>query len=228
MSLTFLSIGPAKNGTSSVFKMLSKHPRIIQSKTKEPYYSGYIINRNLKSYLNLFNFENIKDEKEYVLMTAELHTKTYIDSDYTKIPNVSQFKFLFLVRNMFDFFLSFLLHSYHKDNLCLIDLAIKRKYFYYKFLKDISNKIGRENILIMNINDVNNNQSEIYKFLNINSNYKFELPKLNPNPYINKIPYLISRNYIKNAINDKCDLLLKLFLDEIYKIEKEFNFKIEL
>jgi hypothetical protein len=221
---TYLNIGPAKNGTTSFFKMLSNHPQIHPSKVKEPGWFGYNINENYNKFLELWDFNNINYSRNYILFTGEVMRLKYLKSDYLKLPNIKKFKFIFILRNFNDYLLSFIFHNYVLTNIIDVDWYIKKNIFYYEYLENISKKIGKENILIIHLNEIESNQTKIYDFLEIDNHYKFKLEHINPN---SESTVLYKKELVRYYINKKHDILSKIYLDEFYKIQEFFNIDLD-
>jgi hypothetical protein len=221
---TYLSVGPAKNGTSSFFKMLSQHPQMYPSKYKDPCFEGYIIYEDYNKFLNLWDFKKIDYSKKHILFSGEVKRDIYLKSDYLKLPNIKKTKYIFILRKFIDNFISLLFHDYILTNKIDVDYYIKKNFFYFDYLKNISKKIGKENIFFIRFDEIESKQSEIYDFLEIDNQYKFTYPFVQSNPGSKEI---FKRNLTKHYFNKKCDILLKIFLNELYKIQKEFNIDLD-
>jgi hypothetical protein len=94
-------IGAMKSGTTSLFEILSQHPEVCPSKTKEPDY--FIKNRDnasLEKYLALWNWEI--DKHSIAIESSVAYTKApFIQGVPERIhkSKLGQYRFIYMLRN---------------------------------------------------------------------------------------------------------------------------------
>ncbi len=153
----------------SLWVFLNLHNQIISSKLKE---SVDIL--GWKSILD--EWPDLKNDNVYLEATPHLFTKTkYNFSNIRKFLPFNRFCAICVLRNHIDYLVSLVT----KDGFYALDKYIASGGLYAKQLDMLSNTIGRENMFIVHLKDIEKKQSSIYKFLNLKSDISFEFPYLN-------------------------------------------------
>ena len=205
MDLVFF--GTPKTATTSLFHMLSYHPEISTSDEKE--YFNSLVKKDMSKHLSVdydipydISVFNI-NHKTKVLMDGTSNLFTFVNEGLldkikakTKVENI---KCIYVLRNPIDRFLSsinfqtqlfesgdsyerFPNKQMFKDgklifNRCLLLWLIARSDI--NNLYSIETVFSRENMFICKLKDLKESQKKMYKFLNIDDTYHFDLPELN-------------------------------------------------
>lgn len=189
MRVDFIIPGAMKCGTTTLAKILSKHPEISFCKKKEPQFFAYTTDwkKDIEDYHALYR------QKEGVIYgeastnytkypDGSLNTNVYKHYNYELWNLIYEYnpgmKFVYLVRNPMDRIISQYIHLYirgftelslEKAVLKLPDLMNTSRY--YAQISPFINKFGIENVLIVDFDDlVGNTKSTIHlicSFLNI-------------------------------------------------------------
>ncbi len=172
-------IGAQKCGTGTLFRMLSKHPKLVRSYPKEPQYFS-----NLESTTpDLDYYHGLFEKKDGALYYEASTTYTFYPSRNLKIWDVlyeynPNLKFIYIVRHPIDRIISSYMHSYLRG---YIDMSIERAVIrkrnfiditrYYTQISPYIRKFGPEKILILDFDDLTDYPEETLKkasdFLNI-------------------------------------------------------------
>lgn len=153
---TLLSISPAKNGTTSMFNFLSKHPEIITTKIKEPQNSG-----------NSWQYP----DKYYSIFTAFPDNGLFLDGTPNIFFDLDKFHFDKIKDKLIfnNFKLIYILRPYHKyfvSTVCEGE-TFSKHFLYSDQLQRTERMIGIENIYVDNLVNIENDQEKLWKFLNI-------------------------------------------------------------
>jgi len=158
-------LGAQKCGTTTLAQILRSHPSIVMSKGKEPHFFSTTSDwkREIEDYHALF------DQQENVLYFEASVTYTFYpllnlgiwDDLYNYNPDM---KFIYIVRNPIDRVISSYMHQYVKGftDLPIEQALIKERYYteltrYYTQISPFIEKFGRENILIIDFDELAEN-----------------------------------------------------------------------
>ena len=185
-------IGAMKCGTTSLFEYLAQHPQISPCTQKEPnFFSNEDRwNRGFEWYFNLWEWQpsTHKIALEASVNYSKIHRFPYAASRIASLNATC--KFIYIVRDPLDRIESHYVHGVanrwegcdgksikNKTIIELEDLIETSKYA--KQLTPYTQLFSKENILIVSFEDLKNNRRDllkrVYNFLNIQSNYEFEL-----------------------------------------------------
>ena len=202
----FLCIGAPKSGTTSLYDLLKQHKDVFLPSFKEPHFFGSDLKRKNDAYdLTLKDYENLFNTNKKIIGEAStfyLFSKKAAKEIYNYNPNA---KIIIMLRDLVDLVHS--LHSQFvfsgdeivEDFSKALELEESRlngnnipnqttvvnKLYYIKNILSVPNNIksyislfGIENIKFIQLKDIKENPSTIYKeildFLNIDSSFKID------------------------------------------------------
>jgi len=173
-------IGSQKCGTSTLFDILNAHPKLIGCSEKEPdfFSDSPDWEENLNDYEALFpasgkgclSFEGSTSYTFYPFNNLDIW-----ESIYKYNPNM---KFIYLVRRPVDRIISSYMHNYERGytSSSLSDALIKERFYidttrYATQINPFINRFGKDNVLIIDFDDLNKSRSnalrDISQLLNI-------------------------------------------------------------
>ena len=179
MKVNFMIIGAQKCGTSTLFDILADHPSVVACAQKEPLFfsDSKDWKKELQNYEKLFDSENCK------LLFEASTTYTFYPLRNLEIWNDifeynPDMKFLYLVRNPIDRIISSYMHTYQRGyiDLSIEEALIANRLFidvsrYYTQISPYIKRFGRNNILLIDFDDLNNKRKDtlhtISEFLGI-------------------------------------------------------------
>jgi len=172
-------IGAQKCATSTLFNLLKAHPSIVGSSQKEPNF--FIFSKNWKR--ELPGYEKLFDQKDGVLyFEASVSYTAYHLRNLEIWNDIFEYnpdmKFIYIVRNPIDRIVSNYMHSYETGtiNYLIEDVLRKGRTLidatrYYTQINPYIKKFGRDNVLIIEFDDVNKKRTStlqtISKFLGV-------------------------------------------------------------
>ena len=173
-------IGSQKCGTSTLFDILNGHPKLIGCSEKEPdfFSDSPDWKSNLDDYEALFPASS-KDSLFFEGSTSytfyPFNNLDIWESIYKYNPNM---KFIYLVRRPVDRIISSYMHNYERGytSSSFADALIKERFYidttrYATQINPFINRFGKDNILIIDFDDLNRSRSnvlrEISRLLNV-------------------------------------------------------------
>jgi len=176
---TFLMIGPGKSGTTWMYKMLSQHPEICVSKTKETLFFQDYFKKGIKWYERFFKhchgFQVIGEFSNTYFWSPVVPQRIY----RTFKNNI---KLITCLRNPIDYIFSvYLFMAKHGlTNLTFEEalekeVEMKKRFLFYKCLKGYMDVFSRENICILIFDDLCKDPvtflKKIYEFLQVDKSF---------------------------------------------------------
>lgn len=167
-------VGSRKCGTTSLANLLASHKDISLSKDKEPNYFNNTISKDLESYHTLFDWSKKIQIEASTSYTSDLKKSRSINEEIKKY-NPSA-KIIYIVRNPLERIKSHYRMSYERGDLHapLDDALLSHQLLidcskYYSHIKNYITSWGRDNILIINNEELNSSLTEksLIKFLNL-------------------------------------------------------------
>ncbi len=170
MKVDFMIIGAMKSGTSTLAAALSRHPEISFCSKKEPHYFSLGDNnwkKNLDQYHSLFEKREgvIYGEGSTTYSMLPDHNQEIWNRLYEYNPNL---KFIYIMRNPVERCISQYKHMYLRR---YIKLPIEDAIFkvativnnsrYYMQVSPYIEKFGIDNVLLIDFDDLQLNQSEL-------------------------------------------------------------------
>lgn len=247
-------IGASKTGSNSIWAMMRKHPQISTSFPKEPLQftmikkDKYIIPYTEYDFSNYTDYYNIND-KTKVLFDFTVNVLFYVKNIVTRLyqqPYVENVCCIYVYRNTIDKFFSavndltrlYLVRKSYKykpkflnENLTInnehLTRWVKDEGDQYNFLCRIESQLGKGNTLIIPLSEVEDRQNEMYDFLEVNNQYKFQLKKLNQ--YKDSKKNVLSLKVNLNVIRwfkDNFDMMKKLSKENERMIHKKWGIKL--
>jgi hypothetical protein len=169
MKVDFLIVGAQKCGTSTLFSLLNDHPGLQGCSDKEPGFFSNIEDwrSHIDSYHSLFTQ---RDDVQYfeastIYTFYPLRKLNIWDNVFDYNPNM---KIIYLVRNPIERIVSSWMHTYEmgwEDDPLEKAIVNNRLYTditrYYTQISPWITKFGREQVLILDFNDLVLNQSQL-------------------------------------------------------------------
>lgn len=163
-------IGAGKSGTTSLFSLLDQHPDLVGAKNKEPHF--FSTHPNWRE--AIAEYKNQYEVKEGALYFEGSTTYSFFphrnltvwDDIYEYNPEM---KFIYMVRNPIDRFISHYMHSYERGFLdnTLTDNLMNREILdvtrYATQVLPYIEKFGRENVLLLDFDDFKKNPENILR-----------------------------------------------------------------
>jgi hypothetical protein len=162
MKVNLMIIGAMKSGTTTLSRILEKHPEVTFCTKKEPDF--FSTNKDWKK--NITSYHDLFDHNKNARIIAEGSTS------YTKYPEYNleiwndiheyneKMKFIYIVRNPFDRIISHYMHAFERGYIndsiddAIINyspLIINSRYFTQ--IKPYIDAFGRNNVLIIDFSD---------------------------------------------------------------------------
>ncbi len=163
MKVNFMIIGAQKCATSTLFNILKTHPSMVGSSQKEPNF--FSLSKNWKR--ELPDYEKLFDQKDGVLyFEASVSYSAYHLRNLEIWNDIFEYnpdmKFIYMVRNPIDRIVSNYMHSYEMGyiNYSIEDILRKGRLLidatrYYTQVNPYIQKFGRDNVLIIEFDDLN-------------------------------------------------------------------------
>lgn len=193
MKPTFIIIGAARSGTTSLFNYLEEHPEVFMSQIKEiNYFSNPIYNKKGDDWY-LSHFENSK-----MKAIGEASTSYTVAHELPNIPQkifdtLGSIKLIYILRDPIDRLIS---HYTHRVHRCLIndplsdviksnDPMLKQGCYNFQ-IEQFLKCFPRENLHILTVSelkdDPSNTVNKLYEFLDLTPNlYQPDLTKKHNN-----------------------------------------------
>ena len=160
---TLLNIHFSSCASTSLFRLLGNHPQIVPSKIKEP-----VEDIGWENYYDQWD----NDFKDNIYLDGT--PKLFLKYDFEKQNLLfDRFCVICVLRNHIDYISSRMTVEQTQRQLN----AVKYDLF-HDHLDNLVKAVGRENMFIVNMKDIEENQKDIYEFLNISKDYFFKLPWL--------------------------------------------------
>lgn len=230
-------VGAPKAGTTFLFEKLKDHPDLFFPKIKElNHFSADILKK--RSYYKDYKIED--REKYLAFYKSAVKEKYLIDASvsYFAFPEIPkkikkfnpQAKIVIITRNPLDRAFS----HYQMDKrmgyakLNFKEYLDKNKFpfhyhqyiengLYMKYLSGYIELFGRENVLVLKLEDLNNDIYKFYSFLRITSDFEVARKEIIVNP--NKSP----KNFIATQLQRNRDLVSKLKMIVPRSFVKKFD-----
>ncbi|MEM8857061.1 MAG: sulfotransferase [Chloroflexota bacterium] len=182
MKVDFMILGAQKCGTTTLFDILNTHPNISGSSPKEPHFFSTTPDWKL----HLDDYYKIYDQKDGVL-----HFEASTDYTFYPYRNLNiwdalyeinpEMKHIYIVRNPKERIVSAYMHMYQRGyaDSSLEDALLEEPLLvavsrYYTQIKPFIDKFGREQVLILDFEDLKGNVEQVVEqtanFLNIDVN----------------------------------------------------------
>lgn len=171
-------VGSRKSGTTSLANFLSSHKDISLSSTKEPDYFHNIISGPINDYHELFEWN-----KKIQLEASTSYTSN-LDSTFQNCLNIEKYnpkaKIIYIVRQPIDRIRSHYRMSYERGDLNVsLNEALKSHRLlidcskYYSQINNYIQTFSKENVLILNNEDLNSKKTEtsLVKFLGLSTGF---------------------------------------------------------
>ncbi len=179
---TLLNLAPGKNGTTSVFEFLSNHPQIEASNPKEPQ-SGFQREFPIVTFKTPEKYYKVweKDNDVYLDGTPGILCSTVrFSQEITKTLKFNKYKLIYILRNHLKYYTSLLYTN------GIIEPLLYPEHFLYSDQLDRAEKnLGKENIFVVKLDEIEERQKEIFTFLDID-HHTFKFPHLNSSLDANK------------------------------------------
>ncbi len=184
-SIDFIGVGDQKSASAWIFGCLKEHPQICCSSKKETHFfdTDSLYNKGIEYYKTFFDHCD-KSKKKGEFSPSYMHNKEAAYRIKEQFPNV---KIIICLRNPIEKLFSSYKYSktsgigstliYNSFEEMLKDKP-KRIYrnFYYKKVKRYFDLFGENNVKVIIFEDIKDNPwwviSNIYSFLNVDSNFK--------------------------------------------------------
>lgn len=163
MKVNFMIPGAQKCGTTTLFLILAARPSIVGCRKKEPHF--FCLSKDWKR--ELPNYEKLFDQKDNVLYFEASTSYTFYPLRNLEIWNDifaynPDMKFIYLVRNPVDRVVSNYMHRYERgySDASIEEDIIKKRVFidvtrYYTQIIPYVKKFGRNNVLVIDFDDLN-------------------------------------------------------------------------
>ena len=188
---TLLFLGYSRTGTQSTWRFLGEHPQIYASRIKEPLGDGGVITE--MGYLTNW-IGQLKEMRNNVFLDATpMWWRKREVEKIIKMSRFDQIKSLFVIRDYYSLIRSRLLHQ-----LFILFKNTKDENSQYYFretghlkkgkifelidkgiiygLHHVDHLLGRENILIVNLDEIEQKQNKIYQFLGVDDKFHTTFP----------------------------------------------------
>ena len=203
-------------GSTSLHVFLDQHPQIFSSKTKEPAKSKAGALFDWDNYYN--QWHPFEDGNVYLDATPHLFNKKEFGfEEARKTLCFDRFCAICVLRNQIDYLISL------TTNPTLPERGFEplKRYIYggglyAKQLDNLTDIIGRENIFIIHLKDIEEKQKDIYKFLNVDVDYYFPFPHINS--FLGDDLYYNGKHYYRKR-RERYFKLRKQLLDNFWRIE---------
>lgn len=171
MKVDFIIVGAQKSATSSLFVILNAHPALQGCRKKEPQFFCTTLDwrSNLEEYHRLFD---VAEDKLYFEASTTytfypIKNLTIWDDLYAYNPAM---KFIYMVRNPIPRIVSAYMHLYERGytDFSLSEAIVKNRFYvdtsrYYTQIIPYVRKFGRENVLLIDFDNFNQNRSMVLK-----------------------------------------------------------------
>ena len=212
--ITLLNTNFGRCGSTSLWVFFNKHPQIISSKIKEPLnIKGVKKSYFTKKYYN--HWDGFQDDNIYLDGTPQLFVRHY---DLIKSTFFDRFCSICILRNHIDYIIS---RMVFQDST----RSLKEKHnLFSQDLDVLSKKIGRENIFIVDLKNIEKKQKEIYKFLNVDQTCFFKFPYLNSS-FGKKIEIIRLKKYLyyKKIVLENLDIIEPLIKKDKQQLQEKYG-----
>ncbi|NNC83466.1 MAG: sulfotransferase family 2 domain-containing protein [Flavobacteriales bacterium] len=177
----FMIIGAQKCATSTLFRILDKHPLLNGSSNKEPHFFSNTEDweSGLQDYHSLFNFQpgHLTFEGSTTYTFAPHRNPHIWDDTYSYNPEM---KFIYMVRNPADRLVSAYMHAYERGytDTDLVTAIQNEPYFmdvtrYQMQVRPYMDRFGKDRVLLIEFEDFNQHRGEVLEsvagFLGVDS-----------------------------------------------------------
>jgi hypothetical protein len=236
----FLLLGLRRTATTSIWDFLRTHPQICPPKYNKELSRTFLINKTIPED-NFIRLNFFPDKKTKYLIDAtpgSFEYKEYIEK-VLNFPEIRKIKIIFTLRNPLDRVYSLILYQmslFYKfgeaidyinenDEVNKEDLRefIIKEFYTYDGIKIAYDMVGKENILFIKIENLNNARDEIYEFLKIPP-HKSEMKKVNTtsqNPF--KFRMIEKNEEIKRWFKSNKEELIDMMKVDLNKMETTYG-----
>lgn len=201
MPVNIMIIGAQKSATTTLFDILKKSPKLTASSNKEPdFFTKNNWKEKIDKYHSLFLEDDCKlkfEASTQYTFKPHIENKNIVNDIYNYNPEM---KFIYVIRNPVDRIISAYMHAYQMGLVSGVidDVVHENDYFidvtrYAEQIKPYIDVFGREQVLILDFNDVVRNLDttiqEIEKFLGFNLEVSNELNEIHSNRSLNTIKF---------------------------------------
>ena len=228
--------GLHKTGTTTMWEGLDKHPQVECSLQKEPSvnFSSIPDYDEDDYYMNWF----FKDKTRVIFDATGYHGYEYFLPKIKKFKKIDEIKILFPLRSLVQLWISLIYQHYvvrlftyelnfgSKNLEDHIEQLILKEDIYSNCLKSLESHVGKENILVFDLENIVNVQNGIYKFLGID---EVKLPFVKENETsmdLDRMTWIQTKYYIKikSAVNRQKSVLNKKYRSVRKEIKRNFQF----
>jgi len=212
---TLLNIGPAKNGTTSVFNFLGKHPEIEPSIVKDPLMEGYSIERPDEYYSAWRRDNKVWLDGSPGFFTSGLKYQPKVAAKL----KFDEMKLIFLIRPHFKYFVSLMNELNSK-----IMMWLPEHFLYCHVLERTAKRLGKENIFVIRLDEVEEKQTELWRFLNIDEDHKCKMTLENESFIKDEMAYIKWSKRLAGEL--KYGPLSNLISEDRERLKNEWNIQI--
>ena len=212
MKVNFMIVGAMKSGTSTLSKILNQHPGITMSEPMEPHF--FSMTENWQKNLERYQKRNFKEGNNQLYGEGS--------TTYTMFPHYNlelwkdiynynpEMKFIYLIRNPIERAISQYMHLYERGylNSSIEDALINEPWIintgrYFTQIKPFIDLFGKENVYIIDFEDLIYNRQDVIKNVSNFLNIEFDNNYFDLDIYSNK-------SIGQTKINKKFDFLVSL------------------
>jgi hypothetical protein len=177
MKYTYAIPGRSRTGTTSLWAMLKKHPQVAVSKEKDYIFTHGVEDTYIK---DAFNIK--KDTKVLFEGTADW---LYFVQVAVNLEQIKRACCIYILRDPKERMISLI--DFRNRTHCFESAMFELKednILQFDYLKEMEKIIGRDNIILINLDEIEKKQNRIYEFLEIDNIYT-KFPKKNAITLVN-------------------------------------------